>query len=196
MSNPDTVIRKAKDRVLQGFATSPSNWEQPFFFVQAADTQLGMIDNWGDGSIGSQYPNIKWEREIELCRQTVDLLNSMRPKPAFFIICGDLVDAFPDQWPQIRTSQEKDFFNVFSGLDKDIPIVCVCGNHDVGMSTMHRHTILHFRKTINLLFAQAIVLRRKPLTASKLPGVMTTFLSGSQTACSSYSIRSSMRTAA
>ena len=70
--------------------------------------------------------------EIELCRQTVDLLNRMKPRPAFFIVCGDLVDAFPDKWPEIRAAQERDFFKVFSKLDKDIPLVCVCGNHDVG----------------------------------------------------------------
>ena len=58
----------------------------------------------------------------------------MSPKPAFFIVCGDLVDAFPDKWPEIRTAQEKDFFKVFSKLNSDIPLVCVCGNHDVGKS--------------------------------------------------------------
>ena len=56
----------------------------------------------------------------------------MNPNPAFFIVCGDLVDAMPNEWPQIRESQEKDFFRVFSKLTPDIPLVCVCGNHDVG----------------------------------------------------------------
>ena len=71
------VIRKAKDRVLPGFETSrdKSKWKSSFFFVQAADTQLGMIDMWGDGSVGSEYPNVSWDREMELCSQTVDLLN-------------------------------------------------------------------------------------------------------------------------
>ena len=95
--DPDNVIRKAKDRILPGFeinAATASKWTEAFFFVQAADTQLGMIDMWGDGSgVGSQYPNIIWDREIELCRQTVDLLNRMKPRPAFFIVCGDLVEA-------------------------------------------------------------------------------------------------------
>ena len=71
------VIRKAKDRILPGFETSrdKSKWKSSFFFVQAADTQLGMIDMWGDGSVGSEYPNVSWDREMELCSQTVDLLN-------------------------------------------------------------------------------------------------------------------------
>ena len=59
MVEPEKVIRKAKDRILPGYSTK-SKWDQPFFFVQAADTQLGMIDNWGDGSVGNRYPNITW----------------------------------------------------------------------------------------------------------------------------------------
>ena len=132
--DPEKVIRKAKDRILPGFPTTSesSKWQEPFYFIQAADTQLGMMDSWGDGTVGAKYPDITWDREIELCKQTVKLLNRMDPKPAFFIVCGDLVDAFPEKWPEIRAKQEKDFFKVFSDLDKDIPLVCVCGNHDVG----------------------------------------------------------------
>ena len=132
MVDPEKVIRKAKDRILPGF-TAKSKWDHSFFFVQAADTQLGMIDMWGGKDlVGNKYPNITWDREIELCKQTVDILNRMNPKPAFFIVCGDMVDAFPHEWPEIRASQEEDFFRVFSKLPPDIPLICVCGNHDVG----------------------------------------------------------------
>ena len=89
-----------------------------------------MIVNYGDGTIGDQYPHVSWEREIELCRIAVDKVNSMEPKPAFFIVCGDLVDAMPDKWPDIRKDQEADFMKVFK--DIEVPLVCVCGNHDVG----------------------------------------------------------------
>ena len=33
----------------------------------------------------------------------------MSPKPAFFIVCGDLVDAFPDKWPEIRSKHKEAF---------------------------------------------------------------------------------------
>ena len=66
----------------------------------------------------------------------------MSPKPAFFIVCGDLVDAFPDKWPEIRSAQEKDFFKVFSKLNSDIPLVCVCGNHDVGKSFIFKYQFI------------------------------------------------------
>jgi len=127
-----SAVVKAVDRTLPGFEESDkcAKWKEPFFFVQAADTQLGMIVNYGDGSIGDQYPNISWEREMELCQMAVEKVNAMDPQPAFFIVCGDLVDAMPDKWPDIRKEQEADFMKVFVGLK--VPLVCVCGNHDVG----------------------------------------------------------------
>jgi len=80
---PRNVVAKAKDLQLPGFEETEAaiKWQGDFFFVQAADTQLGLIANYGDGSIGDQYPNVTWEREIELCRQSVKVLNAMKPKP-------------------------------------------------------------------------------------------------------------------
>ncbi len=77
------VVCKAIDRQLPGFEESGSSakWRAPFYFIQAADTQLGLIANYGDGTIGDQYPNITWDREVELCKLSVKKINAMRPKP-------------------------------------------------------------------------------------------------------------------
>ena len=77
-----SAVLKAQDRTLAGFEESDkcAKWNEPFFFVQAADTQLGMIVNYGDGSIGDQYPNISWEREMELCQIAVEKVNAMDPQ--------------------------------------------------------------------------------------------------------------------
>ena len=134
MAASENVVLKAADRTLPGFEEE-SAWKAPFFFIQAADTQLGLIENYkkGQGKEGAGYPDeITWDKEIALCTQSVEILNAMRPKPRFFIICGDLVDAFPHEWPDVRKRQEEDFFKVYSKLDKEIPLVCVCGNHDIG----------------------------------------------------------------
>ena len=51
----DRVVLKGKDRILPGFELEKgSKWKSPFFFVQAADTQLGLIANYGDGTIFDQ----------------------------------------------------------------------------------------------------------------------------------------------
>lgn len=107
-----------------------------FYFIQAADTQLGLMEWWGqnreNGPDGIPYPDSKWDQEIELCRKSVEILNNLTPRPAFFIVCGDLVDAFASEYPEIRELQEKDLKEVYSKLTPDIPMICVCGNHDVG----------------------------------------------------------------
>ena len=36
------------------------------------------------------------------------------------------------KFPEVRARQEKDLKEVYSGLSPDIPMICVCGNHDVG----------------------------------------------------------------
>ncbi|XP_014676581.1 PREDICTED: serine/threonine-protein phosphatase CPPED1-like isoform X2 [Priapulus caudatus] len=37
-----------------------------------------------------------------------------------------------------KEAQEKDFIKLFSELDSDIPLVCVCGNHDIGNTPTHQ----------------------------------------------------------
>ena len=71
---------------------------------------------------------------MELCKKSVEILNNMQPRPSFFVVCGDLVDAFGDKFPEIRARQEADLKEVYRKLDPAIPMVCVCGNHDVGNS--------------------------------------------------------------
>lgn len=100
-------------------------WKESFYFIQAADCQFGMIDNFV-----KKLPDPKWDEEIELSKRVVAACNIMRPKPKFMVICGDLVDAFPGK--RNRDEQVKDFKRIFSMLDPDIPLVCVCGNHDIG----------------------------------------------------------------
>ena len=41
-----------------------------------------------------------------------------------------MIDAFPGQ--RNYEAQFEDFKAVFQELDPEIPLVCVCGNHDVG----------------------------------------------------------------
>jgi len=103
-----------------------------FYFIQGADTQLGLIYNWSPEGYGDKYPDSKWDEELELCRKSVEIMNNLTPRPAFFVVCGDLVDACPDKFPEVRARQECDLKEVYSKLSPEIPMICVCGNHDVG----------------------------------------------------------------
>ncbi|KAG6670406.1 hypothetical protein I3843_Q067300 [Carya illinoinensis] len=106
-------------------APNRSKWSGPFHFIQAADSQFGMID-----SYTHKRTEPGWSEEIELCETLVATCNQMEPKPRFMIICGDLADAWPNT--EIRRQQVVDFKRIFAKLDNKIPLVCVCGNHDVG----------------------------------------------------------------
>lgn len=77
-----------------------------------------------------QRPDPKWEKEVTLIKASVEKVNRMAPRPRFYVVCGDLVDAFPGT-PN-REAQVADLKKAFQMLDKEIPLVCVCGNHDVG----------------------------------------------------------------
>lgn len=110
-----------------GNPTAPgrSAWNGAFVFVQGADSQFGMID-----SYTHKRTEPGWKEEMELCEQLIDICTRMKPKPKFLVICGDLVDAWPKT--ELRQRQMTDFKRIFARLGCHIPLVCVCGNHDVG----------------------------------------------------------------
>lgn len=125
-------MRRAEGRGYEGMSRAEHGGpEKPFFFVQMADTQLGMANGSTRG----------WEEELELCRRAVDEVNRLRP--AFAIVCGDMIDEFPDEEnvdekqrlsrsTERRARQKRDFETTMGLIHEDIPILCVCGNHDVG----------------------------------------------------------------
>ena len=106
------------NRTFNGFdPQQEQTWQRPFFFMQLADTQYGMFT--GDKG---------FEQEAALVQQAVEHINRLRPR--FVIVCGDLTNATPNH-PRYRT-QVAQFHHDFSNVDAEIPLVCVCGNHDVG----------------------------------------------------------------
>jgi len=96
-------------------------WDGEYFFIQMADTQLGFMNE-----------NQSWEEEIELASQAVEHINRLKPK--FAVVCGDLIHCFPNQDAEqtIRKKQVEDLIQIFNKVLPSIPLVCVCGNHDVG----------------------------------------------------------------
>jgi 3',5'-cyclic AMP phosphodiesterase CpdA len=96
--------------------------------MQLADTQLGM-ETCFTGKSG-------WQTELELMRVAAAEVNRLRP--AFAVVCGDLINEFPPEEAgrtasaELREQQTADFKKAFSEIDEDIPLVCLCGNHDIG----------------------------------------------------------------
>lgn len=122
---PDFRVR-ARNRIYEGLTKeTEGQWQGPFFFIQAADTQFGMIESYLE-----KKPDPRWDKEIALTEKAVEAVNRMDPKPRFFVVCGDLVDAMPGD--HRKKPQEDDWKRVFSKMSSEVPLVCVCGNHDIG----------------------------------------------------------------
>ncbi len=112
------VFRKAEGRGFPGYEyESEKHWAGPFQFIQMADCQLGFINE-----------NRSWDEDIVLLEKAVSHINQMKPK--FVILCGDLVHAFPKA--PMREEQIADFKRVVNTIDETIPLICLCGNHDIG----------------------------------------------------------------
>ncbi len=94
-------------------------------FIQMADTQLGLSDN----NLLLEIFGLGWddnntETDSRLFEQAIATAN--KHKPAFVIICGDLINR-PG-----HTKQLADFKRISSTLNKDITLHLVSGNHDLG----------------------------------------------------------------
>jgi len=114
-----------KNRTYEGLEyKNQGKWKEPFFFVQMADTQFGMA---GGGRSGL-------EAEEAMANVAVEHIN--RLKPAFAIVCGDMTNQHPTNNSQSSKMQQEaevaTFKRVFSKVAESIPLLCVCGNHDIG----------------------------------------------------------------
>ena len=98
--------------ILTGCA-SQKNRGDSFFFLQMADTQFGFFSD-----------NRGFEKETANFEKAIAEANRLRP--AFVVVCGDLVNK-PGDSAQIR-----EYKRIASRLHPSIPLYNVAGNHDVG----------------------------------------------------------------
>lgn len=123
----------------------------PYTFVVAADTQLGMMDQ-----NSKTKDNKESYAEVEYSRRAIAAINKLNPRPLFCCICGDLVDMTSgiytntpkatnessgedvqlvwtkEECDTVQDEQFQIFQETWEELHHDIPLICLCGNHDVG----------------------------------------------------------------
>jgi len=125
-ANKSSMFLRAQNRMFQGMTEGDeSKWQGNYEFICFGDTQIGM---------GEQ------KLEEEFCRNAVKFINGRKPRVRFVVVCGDHTHNLEGIWSKgdtetgrkKRIEELKAYKSIFSKLDKDIPLVCVCGNHDVG----------------------------------------------------------------
>ncbi len=86
--------------------------EEPFYFIQITDPQLGMMED-----------NKSFVKEIDLMKKAASAINKL--DPAFIVITGDFVHNGKDE-------AQLDAFNKLTKLFReDIPLYLLPGNHDI-----------------------------------------------------------------
>lgn len=118
---------------------SPAVDPAPFFFVQMADPQFGFFAT----PVPLAHLGVEWNgddvvREAALFERAIAHVNRLRP--AFLVICGDLVNL-----PR-HVTQTAEFNRIRARLRDDVPLYLVAGNHDVG-NTPTRESLAWFRST-------------------------------------------------
>jgi len=120
------MFHKAKNRKYCGLKYEQEvKWHGDFQFICMGDPQIGM---------GNQ------EKEEEFSRLAVEFINRRKYMIKFVIVCGDHTQNLEDFWSKgdliqgrhKRIQELKAYKAIWRKLDKSIPLVCVCGNHDVG----------------------------------------------------------------
>jgi len=102
-----------------------SSWKGTFDFICLGDPQIGMGDQ---------------KKEEEFNRIAVKFINERKPRVKFVVVCGDHVHNLQGMWAKgdledgrkKRVQELQAYKGIYSKLNKDIHLVCVCGNHDVG----------------------------------------------------------------
>jgi 3',5'-cyclic AMP phosphodiesterase CpdA len=102
------------------------NQNNPWFFIQLTDPQLGMFEN-----------NKSFEKETILYEKAIVGINNLQPD--FVVITGDFIH------DQNSSVQINEFKRITAKINSEIPVYYVPGNHDIGQ-VPDRHSLKKYKK--------------------------------------------------
>jgi len=131
------MFLRAQKRAFYGMTEAEeSDWKGNYEFICMGDAQIGMGDQ---------------KKEEEFSKLAVEFINKRKDSIKFVIVCGDHTHNLEDMWSKgdleggrkKRIQELAAFKGIYSKLDETIPLVCVCGNHDVGNKPTEKTTQLY-----------------------------------------------------
>ncbi|XP_066130924.1 serine/threonine-protein phosphatase CPPED1 isoform X3 [Saccopteryx bilineata] len=128
------VFHRARGRTLDAFpAAKEREWKGPFYFIQGADPQFGLMKAWATGDCDNGGD--EWGQEIRLTEQAVQAVNRLSPKPRFFVLCGDLVHAMPGVTAVFSGHYHRNAGGTYRNLDMVVSsaIGCQLGSDSHGL---------------------------------------------------------------
>uniref|UniRef100_A0A8C6ZS19 Calcineurin like phosphoesterase domain containing 1 n=1 Tax=Nothoprocta perdicaria TaxID=30464 RepID=A0A8C6ZS19_NOTPE len=148
---------RGRDQLLW-LAESEYEWKGPFYFIQGADPQFGLMKAWAIGDCGNGGD--EWGEEIKLTEQAVQAVNKLTPKPKFFVLCGDLIHGMPGVKAVFSGHYHRNAGGSYRGLEMVVSsaIGCQLGEDEHGLRVVvvTAEKIVHRYYSLNELSSQGI----------------------------------------
>ncbi|XP_074696977.1 serine/threonine-protein phosphatase CPPED1 isoform X2 [Strix aluco] len=155
----EDAFLRARGRTLTAFRqVDEYQWKGPFYFIQGADPQFGLMKAWavGDTNNGDD----EWGEEIKLAEQAVQAINKLNPKPKFFVLCGDLIHGMPGIKAVFSGHYHRNAGGSYRGLEMVVSsaIGCQLGEdtHGLRVVVVTDEKIVHRYYSLNELSSQGI----------------------------------------
>ncbi|XP_055564627.1 serine/threonine-protein phosphatase CPPED1 isoform X4 [Falco biarmicus] len=159
MAAEGDAFGRARGRTLAAFRQDDEyQWKGPFYFIQGADPQFGLMKAWAVGDINNG--DDEWGEEIKLTEQAVQTINKLNPKPKFFVLCGDLVHGMPGIKAVFSGHYHRNAGGSYRGLEMVVSsaIGCQLGEdtHGLRVVVVTAEKIVHRYYSLNELSSQGI----------------------------------------
>ncbi|XP_071616804.1 serine/threonine-protein phosphatase CPPED1 isoform X4 [Heliangelus exortis] len=154
----DAFLR-ARGRTLTAFRREDEyQWKGPFYFIQGADPQFGLMKSWRVGE--TDNGDDEWGEEIVLAEQAVQAINKLSPRPKFFVLCGDLIHGMPGIKAVFSGHYHRNAGGFYKGMEMVVSsaIGCQLGEdtHGLRVVVVTEDKIVHRYYSLNELSSRGI----------------------------------------
>ena len=131
MSRADATFHRAEGRDVLGYSHAEERlWKDPFFFVYVAHPRVGASDG----------------ASAKRLAQLVRAANAMRPRPTFFLCCGDLTEHSCEGDAAVYEQEVQGYRRIMCGLAPSITVVSVGSEQNYGKAPLKVEHLVRYRE--------------------------------------------------